>query len=75
MPVSEAQKRASNKYIKENMATLACKVRKEEAAAFKEYAASQGKTSNTVLKDYVIQCIADCQPGDIMEYVPEDVTE
>jgi len=58
MPVSDAQKRASNKYIKDNMATLSCKVKKDEASTFKDYAAKQGKTSNTVLKDYVMQCIA-----------------
>ncbi len=39
------------------MTTLGCKVKKAEAEAFKEYAAGQGKTANTVLKEYVIQCI------------------
>lgn len=57
MAVSDAQKRASNKYNMEHMATLGCKVRKEEAAAFKDYAKAQGKTANTVLKEYVQQCI------------------
>lgn len=59
MPVSEAQKRASIKYDKANMATLACKVKKSEAEAFKEYAVSRGKTSNTVLKEYVMECLQD----------------
>ncbi len=57
MAVSDAQKRASNKYNMEHMATLGCKVRKEEAAAFKDYAKARGKTANTVLKEYVQQCI------------------
>lgn len=57
MAVSEAQKKSRDKWDKENMATLGCKVKKEEAAAFKEYAASKGKTSNTVLKEYVQKCI------------------
>lgn len=57
MPLSEARKKANAKWDKENMATLACKVRKEEAEAFKEYAKEQGKTANTVLKEYVFQCI------------------
>ena len=39
------------------MATLGCRVKKEEAEAFKEYAKEQGKTANTVLKEYVFQCI------------------
>jgi len=57
MAPSEAQKKASAKWDKENMSTLGCKVKKEEAAAFKEYSQKRGKTSNTVLKEYVIQCI------------------
>jgi hypothetical protein len=43
---------------RENMATLGCKVKKIEAQAFKDYAASQGKTANTVLKEYVMECIS-----------------
>lgn len=58
MPVSEAQKRASLKYDKEHMTTLGCKVKKTEAAAFKDYASQRGKTSNTMLKEYVIGCIS-----------------
>lgn len=54
---SEAQKRASNKYNLEHMTTLGCKVKKNEAYAFKEFCAAQGKTSNTVLKEYVLSCI------------------
>lgn len=59
MAPTEAQKRASNKYNLEHMATLGCKVRKEQATAFKEYAKEQGKTANTVLKEYVLKCIED----------------
>ena len=54
---TEAQKRASNKYNLKNMATLGCKVKKEEAKAFKDYCSQHGKTSNTVLKEYVYECI------------------
>lgn len=82
MPISKARRAANDKWDKENMTTLGCKVKKEEAAAFKEYAARNGKTSNNMLKDYVIECISDnkamerdneinCQPGDIMEYMPD----
>lgn len=59
MAPSQAQKRASNKYNLEHMTTLGCKVRKEQATAFKEYCADRGKTSNTVLKDYVLECIGE----------------
>lgn len=58
MAVSEAQKRASDKYNKEHMTTLGCKVRKDEAILFKEYSAEQNKTANAVLKDYVLECIS-----------------
>lgn len=64
MAPSEAQKRASNKYNLQHMATLGCKVRKEQAEAFKNYCTSQGKTSNTVLKDYVLDCIKQDEGGE-----------
>lgn len=57
MPVSEAQKKSRDKWDKENMTTLGCKVKKEDAAAFREFAKGQGKTTNTVLKEYVQECI------------------
>lgn len=57
MAPSEAQKKASNKYNLEHMTTLGCKVKKEDAEKFKQYCATQGKTSNTVLKEYVFTCI------------------
>ncbi len=53
----EAQKRASAKYQKENIASLACRVKKEQAEKFKAYCANMGKTSNAVLRDYVLDCI------------------
>lgn len=58
-PLSEARKRANNKYNMAHMATLGCKVRKEQAAAFKSFAAGIGKTANTMLRDYVLECIGD----------------
>ena len=39
------------------MSVLACKVRKEQADAFREYARKQGLTGNALLKDYVLSCI------------------
>ena len=58
MSPTDAQKRASLKWDKENMITLGCKIRRDQAAAFKAYCGAQGKTSNTVLKEYVLSCIA-----------------
>lgn len=59
MAPSEAQKKASAKYQKENIASLACRVKKEQAEKFKEYCEAQGKTSNAVLREYVLSCIVD----------------
>ncbi|MGN1157704.1 MAG: hypothetical protein ACI4TK_16115 [Agathobacter sp.] len=64
MAPSEAQKKASAKYQKENIASLACRVKKEQAEQFKAYCESIGKTSNAVLRDYVLQCIGNEEAGD-----------
>lgn len=56
---SEAQKRASNKYNLEHMTTLGCKVKKDQAEEFKRICACQGKTANTVLREYVLYCISE----------------
>lgn len=58
MATSEAQKKASAKYQKENIASLACRVKKEQAERFKGYCEAQGKTSNAILREYVLACIA-----------------
>lgn len=59
MPPSEAQKRASNKYNLEHMSTLGCKVTKEQAQAFKDYATEHQTTPNALLKEYVFECIGE----------------
>lgn len=59
MPVSEAKKKANAKWDSENMATLACKVKKTQAEQFKSYCKMQGKTSNTILREYVLTCIGE----------------
>lgn len=57
MAISEKKKLSNARWDKENMATLGCRVKKEQAAAFKEYAKAHGKTANTMLKDFVLLCI------------------
>ena len=54
-----AQKRASAKYQRENIASLACRVKKEQAEKFKAYCESIGKTSNAVLRECVLSCIGE----------------
>ena len=62
MPVSEKKKASNARWDRENMTTLGCRVKKEEAALFKAYCAQEGKTSNTVLKEYVMECIEGSEP-------------
>lgn len=57
MEVSDAKKKANAKWGSENMATLACKVKKDHADRFKAYCAEIGKTSNAVLRDCVLSCV------------------
>lgn len=57
MATSEAQKKAAAKYHRENIASIACRVRKEQAEKFKAYCEAQKKTSNAVLKEFVLECI------------------
>lgn len=59
MSPSDAQKRASAKYQRENIASLACRVKKSQAEKFKAYCADQGKTSNAVLREFVLSCIGE----------------
>ena len=50
MAPTEAQKRASAKYQEKNIASLACRVKKEQAEKFKAYCTGLGKTSNAFLR-------------------------
>lgn len=61
MPVAKSKRIANDKWDKENMTTLGCKVKKIEAEAFKKYSSNLGKTSNTVLKEFVQQCINEAE--------------
>ena len=59
MPVSESKKKANAKWDSENMATVACKIKKSQVEKFKSYCFSIGKTSNAVIRDYVLDCIGE----------------
>lgn len=62
MAVSDAKKKANAKWDSENMATLACKVKKDHADKFKAYCAGVGKTSNAILRDFVLESIGEESP-------------
>ena len=57
MPISDAKRKANNKWNRENRVTFGCSTNKEEAAAFREYAEKQGKTPNALLKGFILSCI------------------
>lgn len=67
MAPSEAQKKASNKYNLEHMATIGCKLKKEQAAAFRAYCKDHNTTPNAELRKYVLECI-----GNIDDDTPEE---
>lgn len=67
MAVSDAKKKANAKWDSENMATLACKTKKEQAEKFKSYCTAIGKTTNAVLRDYVLGCI-----GEVVGEIPRE---
>ena len=50
MPLNEAKRKANNKYIKENMTVLGCKVKKTDAERYREIAKQRSTTINAVLK-------------------------
>lgn len=64
MAPTEAKKRANKKYQAKNIASLACRVKKDQAEKFKAYCSSLGKTSNAILRDYVLSCINEKQDND-----------
>ena len=57
MAVSRAKRQANNKWDTENMKIVACKVKKEDAQAFKEYADKKETTPNALLRGYIYKCI------------------
>lgn len=63
MAISNAQKKASQKWDKENMLTLGTKIKKSDAEKFKTYCIGLGKTANQVLREYVYSCIGEPVDG------------
>lgn len=57
MPVSRSKRAANNKWDKENMKIVACKLRKDYAEKFMKYAADKGTTANALLKEYILTTI------------------
>ena len=67
MPVSEKKKASNQKWDKENMTVIGCKVRKEEAERIKKYAADHGTNVNALLLGYVRGLLATVPADDPTE--------
>ena len=59
MALSEAQRKANNKYIKENMTVLGCKVRKDKADKFKAMCKAAGTSPNAIFTTAMDQFMAE----------------
>lgn len=56
-PLSEKSKQSIRAWDRENMRTLSCRVRTDEAEIFKQYCAAHETTAGELLKKYVAKCI------------------
>jgi hypothetical protein len=57
MPVRESKRRNNDKWDKENMSSLGCKILKSEADSFREYCRERGQTVSETLAGFVRSCI------------------
>lgn len=67
MSTSEAQKKSRNKWDKANMSVIGCKLKREQAERFKQYAEQQGTTANNLLKGYVLTTIGETDSAEPTE--------
>ena len=54
--LSEKSKQSIRAWDRENMRTLSCRVRTDEAEVFKQYCTEHGTTAGELLKKYVGKC-------------------
>lgn len=57
MTVSEARRKANAKWDKENLTIIGCRLRKEKAEEFKQYAKNHNTTPNALLKEFINDCL------------------
>ena len=55
MALSEARKKANNKWDKENMCVVGCKVKREQADQIRQHAANLGESVNAYIKRLIDQ--------------------
>lgn len=64
--VSDAKRKANNKWDAANMKIVACKIKKTDAERFRQAAEQQGTTPNALLRDYIYEYIRAYAP-DVQE--------
>ena len=57
MPMTDKKRKTDAAWKKANRASITCTMYKGDVAAFKEYAAAQGRSVNDLLREYVAQCL------------------
>ena len=64
MSLTDAKRRANNKYIAANMTVLGCKIRKEKAEEFKAACKAAGTTPNAVFTAAINEFLSKARAGD-----------
>lgn len=66
MPLTDAKRKANNKYIAANMTVLGCKVRRDKANHFKSACREAGTTPNAVFTGAIDEFLRDHnQPAEV----------
>lgn len=60
--LTDAQRRANNKWDRENMSNINCKMRREIAEEFKAAAKANGTTPNALIRAWIDEYIQNCKP-------------
>lgn len=61
---TDAQKRARNKWDAENMAIVACRMRRDLAEAFKTAAKADGTTPNELIRGWISEYMQKSKPAE-----------
>ena len=62
MALTEAKRKANNKYIAKNMTVLGCKIRRDKAEDFKKACQDSGTTPNAVFTKAIDDFLAQKTP-------------
>nr|DAT51554.1 MAG TPA: ParG [Caudoviricetes sp.] len=60
--LTDAQRRANNKWDRENMSNINCKMRREIAEEFKAAAKANGTTPNALIRAWIDEYIQNRKP-------------